>query len=127
MRKRFLVKVGIKRFNTLYATFLVLACIAGVEWGRGLGGREKGRGIGGEDIKGTFLSFLFRAFLLLQLPLPLPLPPPFLRLPRRLSSANTRHRFQHRSSPGKPQIAHVPLIFILSKVYELANLLYQLS
>ena len=127
MRKRFLVKVGIKRFNTLYGTFLVLACIAGVEWGRGLGGREKGRGIGGEDIKGTFLSFPFRAFLLLQLPLPLPLPPPFLRLPRRLSSANTRHRFLHRSSPGKPQIAHVPLIFILSKVYELANLLYQLS
>ena len=75
MRKRFLVKVGIKRFNTLYATFLVLACIAGVEWGRGLGEREKGRGIGGEDIKGTFLSFPFRAFLLLQLPLPLPLPP----------------------------------------------------
>ena len=127
MRKRFLVKVGIKRFNTLYATFLVLACIAGVEWGRGLGGREKGRGIGGEGIKGTFLSFPFRAFLLLQLSLPLPLPPPFLRLPRRLSSANTRHRFLHRSSPGKPQIAHVPLIFILSKVYELANLLYQLS
>ena len=127
MRKRFLVKVGIKRFNTLYATFLVLACIADVEWGRGLGGRENGRGIGGEGIKGTFLSFPFRAFLLLQLPLPLPLPPPFLRLPRRLSSANTRHRFQHRSSPGKPQIAHVPLIFILSKVYELANLLYQLS
>ena len=125
MRKRFLVKVGIKRFNTLYGTFLVLACIAGVEWGRGLGGREKGRGIGGEGIKGTFLSFPFRAFLLLQLPLPLPLPPSFLRLPRRLSSENTRHRFLHRSSPGKPQIAHVPLIFILSKVYELANLLYQ--
>ena len=137
MRKRFLVKVGIKRFNTLYGTFLVLACIAGVEWGRGLGGREKGRGIGGEGIKGTFLSFPFRAFLLLQLPLPLPLPlpiplplplplpPSFLRLPRRLSSANTRHRFLHRSSPGKPQIAHVSLIFILSKVYELANLLYQ--
>lgn len=125
MRKRFLVKVGIKRFNTLYATFLVLACIAAVEWGRGLGGRENGRGIGGEGIKGTFLSFPFRAFLLPQLSLPLP--PPFLRLPRRLTSANTRHRFQHRSSPGKPQIAHVPLIFILSKVYELANLLYQLS
>lgn len=125
MRKRFLVKVGIKRFNTLYATFLVLACIADVEWGRGLGGRENGRGIGGEGIKGTFLSFPFRTFLLLQLPLPLP--PPFLRLPRRLSSANTRHRFLHRSSPGKPHIAHVPLIFILSKVYELANLLYQLS
>lgn len=75
MRKRFLVKVGIKRFNTLYGTFLVLACIAGVEWGRGLGGRENGRGVGGEGIKGTFLSFPFRAFLLLQLPLPLPLPP----------------------------------------------------
>ena len=131
MRKIFLVKVGIKRFNTLCATFLVLACIAGVEWGRGLGGREKGRGIGEEGIKGTFLSFPFRAFLLLQLslplPLPLPLPPPFLRLPRRLSSGNTRHRFLHRSSPGKPHIAHVSLIFILSKVYELANLLYQLS
>lgn len=127
MRKRFLVKVGIKRFNTLYATFLVLASIAGVEWGRGLGGRENGRGIRGEGIKGTFLSFPFRAFLLLQLPLPLPLPPPFLRLPRRLSSGNTRHRFLHRSSPGKPHIAHVPLILILSKVYELANLLYQLS
>ena len=127
MRKRFLVKVGIKRFNTLYGTFLVLACIAGVEWGRGLGGRENGRGIGGEGIRGTFLSFPFRAFLLLQLLLPLPLPPPFLRLPRRLSSGNTRHRFLHRSSPGKPHIAHVSLIFILSKVYELANLLYQLS
>ena len=125
MRKKFLVKVGIKRFNTLYATFLVLACIAGVEWGRELGGREKGRGIGVEGVKGTFLSLPFRAFLLLQLPLPLP--PPFLHLPRRLSSRNTRHRFLHRSSSGKPHITHVPLIFILSKVCELANLLYQLS
>ena len=76
MGKRFLGKGGIKRFDTLYATCLVLACIAGVEWGRGLGRREKGRGIGGEGIKGTFLSFPFRAFLRLQLPLTLPLPLP---------------------------------------------------
>ena len=85
MRKKFLVKVGIKRFNTLYATFLVLACIAGVEWGRELGGRElggreKGSGIGVEGVKGTFVSLPFRAFLLLQLPLPLP-PPPSLFAP----------------------------------------------
>lgn len=62
MRKRFLVKVGIKRFNTLYATFLVLACIAGVEWGRGLGEREKGRGAGERGWGHFFLPNLLPLF-----------------------------------------------------------------
>ena len=53
----------------------LLACVVGVEWGRGLGGRGKGRGI------------KERAFLHLPLPLPSPpLPPLFLRLPLRLST-----------------------------------------
>ena len=52
-----------------------LACVAGVERGRGQEGREKGGGMGRE---GKGLPSLFPSLALFSLPLP------FLRLPRRL-------------------------------------------
>ena len=59
----------------------VLACVAGAEMGRRLGGREKGGGLESEDkVINLPFPFPFCAFLTLFLPLPLA----FLRLLLRL-------------------------------------------
>ena len=67
-------------------TMQYVACVAGVERGRGQGGRKKRGGLGREG-KGRLLPFpfpLFRAFL------PPPLPLPYLRLPHRLCNMRPR-------------------------------------